>query len=80
MNFGNDLDLNDQAGFYVVNFEVFCQTMQETLLTDSIDLGGITIHRGKRQGHTIWMVDNPSGLHEYHYPIWVESNELGLLS
>ncbi len=80
MNFGNDSYLNDPAGFYLVDHKVFCQTMQETRVTETFELGAIMVHRGVRQGRTVWIVDNPSGMHDYHYPVWVESNELWLLS
>ena len=80
MNFSSETDMNDSAGFYLVSHEVFCKTLQETEVAETFELGSITIYFGKRQGRNVWIVDNPSGVHEYHYPVWVETHGPELLS
>lgn len=64
-------DLNTPAGFYAVTFETFAETLEESEVTFSIDMGGVTIHGGTRFGESIWLLDNPTGL----YGIWVEAND-----
>ena len=66
-------DQNSPVGFHAVNFEVFCQTLEESKVTFSIDMGGgVAIHHGTRYGDPVWLMDNPSG---NLYGIWVEENE-----
>lgn len=56
--------------FYAANFEVFCQTMDESNITFSIDMGGgVVIHHGTRYGVPIWLMDNPLG---ELYGVWYD--------
>lgn len=65
-------DQNSPVGFHAVKFEVFCQTLEESAVTYSIDMGGVAIHYGTRYGSPIWLMDNPMGS---LYGIWVEEND-----
>lgn len=56
--------------FHAANFEVFCQTMDESNITFSIDMGGgVVIHHGTRYGAPIWLMDNPLG---ELYGVWYD--------
>ena len=68
----NTSDQNSPVGFHAVKFEIFCQTLGESTITYSIDMGGVTIHHGTRYGDSIWLMDNPLGS---LYGIWVEEND-----
>lgn len=68
----NISDLNVPSGFYPVNFETFAQTLEESEVNYSIDMGCVTIHHGTRNGSQVWLMDNPLGS---LYGIWVEENE-----
>jgi len=66
-----DDTVNDVSGFYAVDFEVFTQTLGESTIEDSFDMGGgVEIKHGRRYGLPIWLMDNPGG---ELYGIWVES-------
>lgn len=69
----NCFDLNAPSGFFPTSFEVFAQTLDESNVTYSCDMGGgVTIHHGTRDGAAIWLMDNPMGK---LYGVWVEENE-----
>lgn len=58
--------------FHAVSFEVFCQTMEESETTFSIDMGGgVVIHFGTRYHAPIWLMDNPLGR---LYGVWYDEN------
>ncbi|MBT8567655.1 hypothetical protein G6698_06530 [Polynucleobacter paneuropaeus] len=62
--------VHDVSGFYAVNFEVFSQTLEESTIECSFDMGGgVEIKHGRRYGLPIWLMDNPAGK---LYGIWVE--------
>ena len=65
----NTANVNTPSGFYPVKFEAFAETLAESRITYSIDMGAVTIHHGTRQGQPIWLMDNPMGK---LYGIWVE--------
>jgi len=65
----NTTDINGPSGFYAVKFETFAETLAESHITYSIDMGAVTIHHGTRYGDPIWLMDNPGGS---LYGIWVE--------
>lgn len=55
---------------HAVNFDTFCQTMEESDVTFSIDMGGgVVIHLGTRYGAPIWLMDNPLGK---LYGVWYD--------
>lgn len=56
--------------FYATNFEAFSQTMGESNISFSIDMGGgVVIHHGTRYGAPIWLMDNPLG---ELYGVWYD--------
>lgn len=56
--------------FHASNFEAFCQTMGESNISFSIDMGGgVVIHYGTRYGAPIWLMDNPLG---ELYGVWYD--------
>lgn len=58
--------------FHAVNFDTFCQTMEESDMTFSIDMGGgVVIHHGTRYGAPICLMDNPLG---DLYGVWYDDN------
>lgn len=61
-------DLNSSDGFYVVDFPVYEQTLNETEILQRWDLGAVGIIYGMREGAPIWILDNPQG----QYAVWVE--------
>lgn len=66
----NTTDANTTSGFYAVNFEVFAQTLEESEIIESIEMGGgVAIHHGTRNGNPVWLMDNACGK---LYGIWVE--------
>lgn len=69
----NTTDANGVSGFYAVDFEVFAQTLAESQITVSHEMGGgVVIHHGTRDSAPIWLLDNALG--ELH-GVWVEENE-----
>lgn len=66
----NTTDVSAPSGFYAVNFDVYCATLEESKVSYSIEMGGVTIHFGTRYDSPIWLMDNPSGL----YGVWVEED------
>ena len=65
-------DLNGASGFYVVDLDVYVQTLEECTVLHSFEMGGgIAIHYCKRGNSPAWLMDNPSGL----YGIWIEDGE-----
>ena len=63
-------NVNSLDGFYVATFDVFAQTLEESTIEHSIDMGsGVVIHHGKRHGLSVWLLDNPLGR---LYGIWIE--------
>jgi hypothetical protein len=67
----NVTDANAVSGFYAVDLGTFCDTMEESIISFTQDMGGVVIHHGTRNGAPIWLMDNPTG----KYGIWVEENE-----
>lgn len=65
----NTTDTNSPSGFYAVKFDAYADTLAESSITYSIDMGAVTIHHGTRHGQPIWLMDNPGGS---LYGIWVE--------
>lgn len=60
------------SGFYSVEFETFAQTLTESKITDTYEMGGgVTIHHGTRDGAPIWLMENPCGKLN---GIWVEDD------
>jgi hypothetical protein len=60
------------SGFYIVDHDIFIETISESEITNHFDLGkGLRILHGLRYGDPIWLLDNPlSG----RYGIWVEAD------
>ncbi|WP_041359460.1 hypothetical protein [Methylotenera versatilis] len=68
----NNTDANDTSGFYTVNFETFTQTLEESTIEESYEMGGgVAIYYGTRNGSPVWLMDNPLGK---LYGVWVEEN------
>lgn len=68
----NTTDANAASGFYATSFEVFAQTLEESIITRSVEMGGgVVIHHGTRDGDSVWLMDNPYGK---FYGIWLEEN------
>jgi hypothetical protein len=65
----NTTDTNSPSGFYAVPFDTYTETLAESSISYSIDMGAVTIHHGTRQGQPIWLMDNPGGK---LYGIWLE--------
>ena len=61
-------DINSPSGFYPVKFETFAETLAQSQITYSIDMGAVTLHYGTRHDLPIWLMDNPTGS---LYGIWV---------
>lgn len=69
----NMSDASGVSGFYATGFEIFAQTLSESEITTSFEMGGgIAIHHGTRNGDPIWLMDNPMGK---LYGIWVEEKD-----
>lgn len=66
----NTTDASVPSGFYAVNFDIYRATLDESKVSYSIEMGGVTLHCGTRNESTIWLMDNPSGL----YGVWVEKD------
>lgn len=68
----NTVNASDTSGFYAVNFETFAQTLEESKIEASYEMGGgVAIHHGTRNGSPVWLMDNPLG---DLYGVWVEEN------
>ena len=67
----NTTDVNSPSGFYAVDFETFADTLNESKITYTLDMGSVTIHHGTREGSQIWLLDNPCGV---LYGIWTEED------
>jgi hypothetical protein len=68
----NITDVSNTSGFYAVNFEDFAQTLEESKIEASYEMGGgVAIHYGTRNGSPVWLMDNPLGK---LYGVWVEEN------
>lgn len=68
----NLTEANSASGFYATNFEVFAQTLEESKISRSVDMGGgVVIHHGIRNGASVWLLDNPCGS---LYGIWLEED------
>jgi hypothetical protein len=63
-------DLNMPSGFYPVNFDAYSTTLEESKVSFSIDMGGVTLHYGTRYSSPIWLMENPTGL----YGVWIEED------
>ncbi len=62
-------DASASSGYYAVTHEVFIQTLNESAISFTQDMGnGVVIHHGTREGAPIWLMENPAGLNA----IWVE--------
>jgi hypothetical protein len=68
----NTSDINSPSGFYPVKFETFAETLDESKISYSIDMGAVTLHYGTRHGLPIWLMDNPLGT---LYGIWVGDHD-----
>lgn len=66
----SETDANAVSGFYAVDHAVFCQTMSESKILHTFEMGGVTIHYGMRENRPAWLLDNPGGL----YGIWLEDD------
>lgn len=64
----NETEVSKTSGFYVTTFEAFAQTLEDSNITEVIEMGGVVIHCGTHGDETIWLADNPAG----SYAIWVE--------
>lgn len=64
----NMLEVNQNSGFYIVGFETFAQTLEESEIVESWDMGAVTIHYGTKDNAPIWLMDNPAG----SYGVWLE--------
>jgi hypothetical protein len=63
-------NINSVSGFYVVDREVFTQTLDECNIQRSFELGGgLVVHLGSRCGTPIWLLNNPHGERN---AIWVD--------
>jgi len=68
----NTTDASNTSGFFAVNFEAFAQTLDESVIEESFEMGGgVAIHHGTRNGSPVWLMDNPLGK---LYGVWVEEN------
>jgi hypothetical protein len=67
----NTTDASAPSGFYAVKFDTYAETVAESSITYSIEMGAVTIHHGTRNGQPIWLMDNPGGS---LYGIWVEEH------
>lgn len=66
----NTSEVNTNSGFYIVGFETFAQTLKESVIAASWDMGGVTIHHGTKDGSPAWLMDNPAG----SYGVWLEES------
>lgn len=56
-------DANAVSGFYAVPLETFAQSLSESHIEHSIDMGGgVTVHHGTRNGHPVWLIENALGV------------------
>lgn len=65
----NTTNASTPSGFYAADFETFATTLDESEITFTIDMGGVTLHHGTRNNSPVWLMDNPLGR---LYGIWVE--------